>query len=208
MVTGGSGGALPAAGSGGAASTRSFGFDTSSGWLLTVYYTPVESFHTQPAMTVTGCLQMPCMNGKDNLGSYPADFVQVVKDSGTGRITSGSHAGKYLNWSIDIGYWLDDAAMDARGQALIPWVSAAADPLVPFGTRFTVADCGVDQEQGTPINNTVCTAIKKGSWVVNDRFTVGSVGAQFDLYIGEEDHVDYDATSPYLITAVHAQIAF
>jgi hypothetical protein len=198
------GGSSALAGSGG--SLASVGIDVSQGWVLTVYHTPVESFHSQPAVTVTGCSKMPCMNGNDALGSYAGDFVQAVKDEGAGRITSGSYAGKYLNWSIDIGYWLDEAPRDARGQALIPWVSAAADPKVPYGTHFVVADCGVDQAQGTPIDRTVCTKLEQGSWSVNDRFTVGAVGAQFDLYIGEEDHADFDATSPLLITAAHAQI--
>lgn len=209
---GGSGGAAiggrnAVAGSGGAAgSLASVGIDVSQGWVLTVYHTPVESFHSGAAVAVTGCAKMPCMNGKDALGSYAGDFVQAVKDEGTGRITSGNYAGKYLNWSMDIGYWLDDAARDARGQALIPWVSAASDPKVPFGTHFMVADCGVDQAEGTPIDRTVCMKIEQASWSVNDRFEVGSVGAQFDLYIGEEDRADFDNTSPYLITTAHAQI--
>jgi hypothetical protein len=196
------------AGTSGTNTGSMFGVDASAGWLLTVYHTPVESFHSEPAITVTGCPSMPCVNGQNDLGSYPADFVQASKDQGAGRITSGSHAGKFLNWSIDIGYWLDDAARDARGQALIPWVSAAADPRIPYGKQFNLADCGVDLEQGAPINPTVCAALKQSKWVVGDRFTVGSVGAQFDLYIGEEDHADFDATSPYLISAQHAQIAW
>jgi hypothetical protein len=195
-------------GTGGTNTGSMFGVDASAGWLLTVYHTPVESFHSEPAMKVTGCFAMPCENGKDDLGSYPADFVQASKDQGAGRITSGSHAGKFLNWSIDIGYWLDDGPRDARGQALVPWVSTAADPLIPYGKQFNLVDCGVDLEQGLPINPTVCAALKKGKWVVGDRFTVGSVGAQFDLYIGEEDHADFDATSPYLISAQNAQIAW
>jgi hypothetical protein len=203
----GSAGGLAAAGADAANDGSMLGVDASAGWLLTVYHTPVESFHTQPAIMVVGCAAMPCANGKDALGAFASDFVQSVKDNGAGRITSGSSAGKYLNWSIDIGYWLDEAPRDARGQALVPWVSAAADPKVAYGTRFSVVDCGADQAQGTPVDPTVCMALKQGKWVVSDRFTVGAVGAQFDLYIGEEDHTNYDATSPYLITVAHARIA-
>jgi hypothetical protein len=184
-----------------------FGIDDSQGWVLTVYHTPVETFHRGAPMQVTGCAQLSCVNGQDDdLGTYPSDFIQAAKDEGTGRIASGKYAGRYLNWSIDIGYWLDDAPRDGRGQALIPWVSAAADPKVPWGTHFVIADCGVDEAQRTPIDQTVCKQIEQAKWSVNDRFTVGSVGAQFDLYIGEEDRENFDDDSPYSITTAQAKV--
>ncbi|HEX6869887.1 MAG TPA: hypothetical protein VF163_02210, partial [Micromonosporaceae bacterium] len=90
-------------------------------WQVTVYYTAVESYHTDAAVDVTGCLVLECANGNQSLGRYPQSFVQAVKDEGTGRITSGPQAGRYLNWSYDTGYWLDDAPRDSAGRELIPF---------------------------------------------------------------------------------------
>jgi hypothetical protein len=82
-------------------------------------------------------------NSQGVIGSYPADFVKFVKDEGTGRITSGGHAGKYLNWSYDVGYWLDFAPRDAYGNSLVPYVSTAADTdVLRAGDQFTLVDCG------------------------------------------------------------------
>jgi len=94
-----------------------------SGWTATVYYTAVQRFHTGPATRVTGCPVLDCRRGGADLGSYPGDFVKAVRDEGTGRTT----AGRYLNWSSDVGFWLDDAPRNGHGGALVPFTSAAAD---------------------------------------------------------------------------------
>lgn len=174
----------------------------SGGWMLTVYYTAVQAYHSGPPQQVRGCLQINCAHGQDNLGTYPRDFVQAVKDEGTGRITSGPNASKYLNWSIDVGYWLDSAPRDARGGALLPWISAAADPAIPFGSRFSVLDCGVDDstKQASDVPASTCGRIQRASWRVVDRFTSPNVGKHVDLYIGEENEPNFVANSPLVIS--------
>jgi hypothetical protein len=149
------------------------------GWTITVYYTAVESFHTGTGVKVTGCPKIDCTRGDTDLGTYPRDFVQAVHDEGTGRITGG----RYLNWSYDTGYWLDDAPRDTAGRPLRPWVSAAADPSVlKSATRFTVTDCGKE-----PPPAAVCGKLKAARWEIVDEFTPGLGGDQhLDLYIGEE----------------------
>src|SRR5262245_13463064 len=57
----------------------------STGWEITVYYTAVEDFHIGADTDVTGCTKLDCKDGKDDLGTYPQDFVDAVKDEGTGR---------------------------------------------------------------------------------------------------------------------------
>lgn len=85
---------------------------SSEPYLITVYYTAVESFHTDAAQNVSGCLIRDCSFGNSLIGSYPTSFIKVTKTEGTGRITSGANAGKYLNWSSNVGYWLDSIASD------------------------------------------------------------------------------------------------
>jgi hypothetical protein len=149
------------------------------GWTMTVYYTAVESYHSGQPVKVTGCPGLDCAHGKADLGTYPKDFVQAVHDEGTGRTA----AGRYLNWSYDVGYWLDDAPRDSGGRTLRPFESAAADPSVlAAGTRFVVTDCGKPAEPAA-----VCAKLKAATWVVTDEFTPGLGGARhLDLYIGEE----------------------
>jgi hypothetical protein len=185
-----------------------FAFDATGGWELTVYYTSVESYYDGGPVDVTGCPAPPCVDASVDLGAFPSDFVNQVMQQGTGRITGGTYAGQYLNWSGGVGYWLDVAPRDARGQALEPWVSAAADPSVPYGLSFQIAECGVDIGNGAPIDPTVCSALRAAHWVVSDRFEVGQVGAHFDLYIGEEDASDFADTSPLLISARGATLRF
>src|SRR5690348_7211888 len=98
------------------------GSSARDGWTVTVYYTAVASFHDGATERVLGCPQLECSGGSDDLGSYPASFVRAVHDEGTGRIA----AGRYLNWSVDVGYWLDSAPRDSAGGVLEPWRSAAA----------------------------------------------------------------------------------
>jgi hypothetical protein len=179
----------------------------SDGWELSVYYTAVERYHSGSPAEVHGCLVLDCVNGTDSLGTFPSDFVQAVKDEGSGRITSGPHAGQFLNWSIDVGYWLDSAPRDARGIALEPFVSAAADPSIPYVTPFTILDCGVDIHNGAPIDPSVCARISSANWIVRDRFTVGAVGKHMDLYIGEEDRANFLATNQNVIHVKRARIA-
>jgi hypothetical protein len=179
-----------------------------TGWRVTVYYTAVERFHTGPLTAVTGCPVQDCEQGHDALGSYPRDFVQAVQDEGTGRITSGPHAGRYLNWSEGTGYWLDRVPADARGQRLVPWSSAAVDSTVAtFGAAVRVLGCGRDAENGDSIDTGFCHRLIASRWTVRDRFTAGLGGRRhIDLYIGEEDQRGFADRSPKVVDTAGARV--
>lgn len=179
----------------------------SQGWHITVYYTPVESFYEGKSVKVTGCLSIEGERGKDDLGSYPRTFVAKVKQEGTGRITSGPHAGRYLNWSHDTGYWLDDEPRDSYGRRLEPFVSAAADGIVlGKGTRFRLAHPGQPEEGGC-LPTHVARRFRDTVWEIRDEFTPGLGGDRhIDLYIGEQTHARFEDEDPMYTTLVRATI--
>lgn len=176
-----------------------------TGWLITVYYTPVESFHHGAVEPVYGCLELEgCNNGEDELGRYPASFIAAARDEGTGRITSGQWAGRYLNWSYDIGYWLDTSSRDSLGRALLPFRTAAADGL-PEGSRVRVVDCGRLAEGGEP-DAEVCRQFTSAEWRILDEFTPGLGGERhIDLYVGEETAEGF-TESPLYTTLREARV--
>ncbi|WP_432837289.1 hypothetical protein [Dactylosporangium sp. CA-092794] len=163
-----------------------------SGWEATVYYTAVESLHTDAATTVTGCPTIDCEQHRhqQTLGSFPASFVKAVKDEGTGRTADG----RYLNWSYDTGYWMDSAPRDTAGRPLQPWSSAAADTgALRAGTRFTILRCGTAE-----VTAEVCARLKAPTWTIVDEFTPGLGGSRHvDLYIGEETGPDFTDSDLY-----------
>lgn len=166
-----------------------------TGVTVTVYYTAVESFHTGARRSVQGCLVRDCSFGNATLGSYPKDFVAKVEQEGTGRMTSGAHAGRYLNWSYDVGYWLDDIPSDSYGNRLVPFVSAAADDLAR-GTRFQLV-APLRLEDGSRLDADAERRLTAASFVVEDEFTPGLGGARHvDVYIGEEDRAGFEDSSP------------
>ena len=158
-----------------------------TGWEVTVYYTAVEHFHDGPPRRVTGCLVLDCVGGRDPLGYYPSDFVDAVEFEGTGRLETGRYAGRYLNWSHDVGFWVDDVPRDSGGGALVPFVSAAADPdVLPRATSFQIVGCGTS-EDGSPVLPAVCEKFTTPHWTIADEFTPGLGGDRHvDLYVGEE----------------------
>ncbi len=168
---------------------------TLAGWTVTVYYTAVERFHDGPRTAVTGCPRLDCTRGHDDLGTYPESFVEAVRAEGTGRTT----AGQYLNWSYDTGYWIDSAPRDSAGNPLRPFESAAADRgVLAGGTRFTIVDCGHDEDGGR-IPAEVCDRLGSARWTITDEFTPGLGGAgHVDVYIGEETHADFTETAWYV----------
>ncbi|NMO54806.1 hypothetical protein HH310_26925 [Actinoplanes sp. TBRC 11911] len=167
----------------------------SGGWELAVIYTAVARFHTDKKVSVTGCTKLQCSEGTDSLGRYPGSFVKAVKEQGSGRLTDG----RYLNWSYDVGYWLDTAPRNASGGTLVPYVSAAADPSVlPQGTAFTVTGCGHLSNKKSPPPAAMCDRLSAASWEVSDEFTPGSGGDHHvDLYIGEETQKNFTNTQWY-----------
>ena len=172
-------------------------------WEITVYYTAVERFHTEDETDVTGCLRLDCAHGDDDLGSYPSDFVDAVQEEGTGL----TNAGRYLNWSYDIGFWLDSAPRSSDGNVLTPFVSAAADPAVlAQGTRFAITDCG-RQDDGSSPAPAVCRALRNASWRITDEFTPGLGGPKhIDAYIGRETGPGF-TDSDWYITVTGARLS-
>jgi hypothetical protein len=168
---------------------------TSGGWEITVYYTAVQEFHHGVPERVTGCPRLNCTHGRDDLGTYPADFVAAVESEGTGRTAAGT----YLNWSYDTGYWLDSAPRDTDGNPLEPYVSAAADPnVLPHGTLFRIEDCG-RQDDGSAPPQQVCAMLGAAGWRIDDEFTPGLGGRKhIDAYIGPETGPDFTSSDLYL----------
>jgi hypothetical protein len=157
---------------------------------------------------VSGCLIRECSFGNSLIGSYPASFIKATKTEGTGRITSGANAGKYLNWSVDVGYWLDTIPSDGYGGALEPFRTAAADAIaLPKGTQFRLV-APLKQEDGSALEATSANRLLSATWLINDQFTPGLGGAlHLDVYIGEEDRVNFTNTSPLYTTLSNVKIS-
>ena len=189
-------------------STPPTGTVSAESYTITVYYTAVESFHSTAAQTVTGCLIRACSFGNSVIGSYPASFIKATKTEGTGRITSGANAGKYLNWSVDVGYWLDTIPSDGYGGALVPFRTAAADAIaLPKGAQFRLV-APLKQEDGSALDATSANRLLAATWLINDQFTPGLGGAlHLDVYIGEEDRVNFTNTSPLYTTLSNVKIS-
>ena len=173
----------------------------SSGWELTVYYTPVESYLGGAPTEVYGCPTINCDSSlaTQDLGSFPSDFLAKVRQEGAGEITDGQDASTpYLNWTYAGGgyYWLDTAPRDASGGALVPWQTSSAASTYPFGTAWNVTNCGTNSD-GTPVEQTMCQEVLGSSWTVSDRFEAGiSTNQHADLYVGLEDRPNYENTAP------------
>ena len=169
-----------------------------AGWRITTYYTVIESYFSGRPQQVKGCLKIDCSAAGDPnnvLATLPSDFVATVITEGNGKMTSGANAGRYLNWSGSMpgsGFWLDSAARNAQGTALVAFESAAAHPSVSFGTKFKVLQCGVDSENAEQMNDAACAKLKAGNWVVVDRFEANTKKNHIDLYIGEQDRADME----------------
>jgi hypothetical protein len=187
--------------------TTTTGTVSTAVYTITVYYTAVESFHTDAPISVSGCLIRDCAFGNKFIGSYPASFVKATKTEGTGRITSGVNAGKYLNWSIDVGYWLDIIPSDGYGTALVPFRTAAADDIaLTRGTQFKLV-APLIQDDGSALDAVSANKLLAAQWLVNDQFTPGLGGElHLDLYIGEEDRFNFTNQSPLYTTLMNTKI--
>jgi hypothetical protein len=195
----------------GVAGCSSGGGSSTSGWQLTIYYTPVDRYHAGDAQPVVGCARPDCNDGApggDDLGSYPGDFVDAVVFEGNGRITDGPHAGQYLNWTDRAGFWIDVAPRDHGGKPLVPFVSADADEDVLAGdTAFRVEHCGRAAD-GTEVAEDVCARVQSAHWVVGGAFGADLGGAKHvDIYVGEESSADF-TESGWFTTLTKVDLAF
>jgi hypothetical protein len=155
------------------------------GWHLTVYYTPVESYHPSARRAISDC-------AGEYLGQHSLDFLERVQIEGFGRMIAPVHGDGYLGWSFDRQCWFRASTPVGSGdRPLQAWVSTAASPTVPAGTRVQVISCGGDIQAGA------CTRVKRAAWTVDDRCSVGCQDSRhLDLYIGEEDQPDFESASP------------
>ena len=177
-----------------------------AGWEISTYFTAVEEYYDGPVVDLRGCPTIDCADGNTLLGHFPRDFLESVKAEGSGRLSSSGRPVEYLNWSIDVGYWLDSAPRDARGSILEPYVTAAADPAIEYVASFRISECGTDATTGKPLGAELCDLVRHGDWVVRDRFTAGSVGKHLDLYVGEQDRKDFLSSSPKAIHTLGASL--
>ncbi|WP_326595220.1 hypothetical protein [Streptomyces sp. NBC_01803] len=129
---------------------------------VTVRYRAVESFRDGEPVPVTGCPVLDCARGEAELGSCPQDFVAAVETEGAGRVDRGPHAGAYLNWSWDGGYWLDSAPRDSQGRPPEP-MSRPPPPMSSPRRRVGIRDRGTG-ENGDAIEPEVCAAPMAASW--------------------------------------------
>ena len=183
-------------------------FRPQQNWKLTVYYTPVEIYHSGEKEDITGCLISNCVNGTDYLGAFPQDFISILKIEGVGKISHGQFAGKYLHYSAERGFWIDTAARDYNGKPLVPFQTAAADGNIPFGTQFKIKNCGIHDTSKKPLDKDVCDKLKAVSWKVEDRFSKLNIGYHFDLYVGEENAPNFTVNNPFYFSVINAHISF
>ncbi len=164
-------------------------------WRLTVYYTPVESYHGGRTDAVTGC------QGQE-LGRHSHEFLDTIQTEGFGRLSAPIAGHGYLGWDFDRGCWLLAAApVGANDRPLRPWVSIAAHPSIAIGTRVSVRNCG------RKVDSSVCDRVRAASWVVDDRCSVGCGDLRhLDLYIGEEDRPNFENDSPDYFEARDAAV--
>lgn len=175
---------------------------------ITVYYTPVEVYHSGPTQPVWGFTSSSGESGTVLLGSYPESFLAAVQMEGVGRITSGAYAGKYLNGSFGGGFWLSDFAPAAYGAPLQPFITAAADDYVLApGTRFKMKE-PLLQSGGVVLDSSAAEKLLSTTWEVQDLFEAGFGGdLHIDLYIGEEDRAAFTTSNPYYVALENVIIA-
>lgn len=158
---------------------------TGEGWRLTVYYTPVESYHGGSREPISAC------QGAD-LGSHSHEFLTTIKTEGFGRLSTPVESRSYLGWDFARRCWfLAAAPVGANDRPLRAWVSTAGHPSIAIGTRVSVRKCGGQ------VDRSLCDRVRAAAWVVDDRCSVGCTGPKhLDLYIGEEDRPKFEDDSP------------
>lgn len=167
-----------------------------AGWHLTVYYTPVESYHGPPLKSIADCAGAA-------LGQHSADFLDHIQTEGFGRVVAPVHGKRYLGWDFDRRCWYMAATpLAANNKPLRAWLSTAAPDALAVGTRLRVVGCGSE------VADAVCARVQAAHWTVDDRCSVGCDDPRhLDLYIGEEDQPDFEDQSPNYFEAHGAAVA-
>ena len=170
------------------------------GFRVTVYYTPVESFHSGPSESIAGCPSPDCSSGPLPLGAYPSSFLAAVRMQGSGRLTSGPYAGQYLHGSLGGSFWISPIPSDAYGSPVQPFETAAADDdVLPRGSRFRLVE-PLLESGGSPLPPAVAARLLASTWNVQDHFEAGYGGAlHVDLYVGEQQQADFTSSPFYLM---------
>jgi len=166
------------------------------GWHLTVYYTPVESYHGPPTRSISDC-------GGAALGQHSADFLDNIQPEGFGRVVTPMRGGRFLGWDFDRGCWYATSTpLNAGDHPLRAWVSTAAPQAIAAGTGVRVVGCGPG------VDPVVCARVQGASWTVDDRCSVGCADPRhLDLYIGEEDRPNFESQNPNYFEARGAVVA-
>lgn len=169
---------------------------TTSDWHLTVYYTPVESYHGAPRKPISDCV------GR-TLGEHSVEFLEHVQTEGFGRFLAPVQEHGYLGWDFARHCWFTAATpVGANDRPLRAWVSTAAPSTFAAGTRLRVVSCG------TAVEAAVCARVEAAAWTVDDRCSDGcSDPRHLDLYVGEEDTADFEDKSPDYFDAHGAVVA-
>ena len=132
--------------------------------------------------------------------------MQATKARLDDRTAASTAAGRYLNWSDNIGFWLDSATRDAHGRPLQPFSSAAADDL-PDGTALRLVDCG-QTDSGDPVPVDICEKLRAGNWRILDQFGPALGGSRhIDLYIGDEDLPDFTESGELYVSLQNARFS-
>ena len=154
------------------------------GWHLTVYYTPVESYHGPPLKPIADCSGLA-------IGKHSLDFLDRVQVEGFGRFVTPIDGSRYLGWDFDHRCWfLARRPVGVGDRPLREWVSAAAASSFATGTGVRVMSCGSN------VNEIVCARVRGAAWVVEDHCGGCGDPKHLDLYVGEEDRPDFEDLSP------------
>lgn len=173
-----------------ASPSRRLTADGSAGWQLRLFFTAASSYYHGAAVRVTGCADVTCRPSAVDLGRYPRGFVAAVRTQGSGRIDSGAHRGRYLDWNAARGYWLDTVPRGPGAGPLQPFVSViSSTPQLSPHTALRVASCGAGSRAGWAA---VCARLRASSWSVA-AVALPAVRRTVRLYIGTENQPRFAA---------------
>jgi len=142
---------------------------------------------------VRGCANVSCRPASADLGDYPRDFVAAVRAQGSGRVDSGPHRGRYLDWDATRGYWLDTVPRGPGAVLLEPFVSVISNSSqLSARTALRVASCGAGSRAGWAA---VCTELRAAPWSVAAVAPAAAPASRrtVRLYVGTENRAGFAA---------------